>query len=120
MEEGSIMDILRAVYKARPNVTWKNNSVNGFSLGTIKAAYIGDDFPTQTELDNAWILCQEEDAVNDVLVQLSNTDKGIIRVIEDLIKILVQKGNISLSDFSPQVQEKIAARQALRDSLNGV
>ena len=113
------MDLLRAVYKARPAVQWVNNSVNGYNLDTIRAAYIGDDFPEQSELDAAWLLCQEDDRVKGVIDQLSNTDKAIIRVIEDLIKILIQKDNISLSDFSPQVQEKIAARQALRDEING-
>ena len=114
-----MMDIIRAVYKARPNVTWENNSVNGFNLDTIKAAYIGDDFPEQSELDAAWLLCQEDDRVENIVDQLSGTDKGIIRVIEDLITILVQKGNISLSDFSPQVRDKILARKALRDEING-
>ena len=113
------MDIIRAVHKARPSVQWKNDSVNGFSLDTIRAAYVGDDFPEQTELDAAWLLCQEDDKANEIIEQLSTTDKGIIRVIEDLIKILVQKGSISLSDFSPQVQEKIAARQALRNQIGG-
>ena len=112
------MDILRLVCRARPNVKWKDNSVNGFSLDTIKAAYDRDDFPTITELEVVELLCQENDRVNEVIEQLSNTDKGIIRIIEDLIKILVQKGNISLSDFSPEVQEKIAARQALRNQIN--
>lgn len=55
------MDIIRSVYKARPDATWKNNSVNGFNLDTVKAAYIGDDFPTQTELDEAWLDCLRED-----------------------------------------------------------
>ena len=55
------MDILRVVYKARPNVQWKNNSVNGFNLDTIKAAYIGEDFPAQTELDVAWLICLQEE-----------------------------------------------------------
>ncbi len=55
------MDILRAVCKARSGVKWKNNSVNGFSLDTIKAAYIGDDFPNQAELDEAWSVCLREE-----------------------------------------------------------
>ncbi len=113
------MDIIRAIYKVRPNVEWLNNSVNGFSFETIKAAYDGDDFPSQEELEAGWLLCQEDARVGDIIQQLSNTDKGTIRVLEDLIAVLVQKGNISLSDFSPIVQEKIAARKALRDQLNG-
>ena len=55
------MDFIRTIHKARPNVIWKNNSVNGFSLDTIKAVYIGDDFPTQAELDAAWLLCLREE-----------------------------------------------------------
>lgn len=55
------MDIIRAVYKARPDVKWKDNSVNGFNLDTIKAAYIGDDFPEQAELDAAWLICLREE-----------------------------------------------------------
>ena len=114
------MDIIRAVYKARPLVKWGNNSVNGFSLGTIKEAYIGTDFPDQAELDGAWLLCQEDDRIRDISEQLSNTDKSIIRVLEDLITILIQKGAISLSDFPQIVQDKLMARKALRDQINGI
>ena len=113
------MDILRAVYKARPGVIWENNSVNGFSLETIKKDYIGEDVPTTAELDAAWLLCQEDDRVDGIVEQLSKTDKGIIRVIEDLITILIQKGGVSLADFSPQVRDKIAARKSLRDEIGG-
>ena len=114
-----MIDLLRAIYKARPNVIWKNNSVNGFSLDTIKAAYIGNDFPNQSELDAAWLLCQEDDRIAEITDQLSNTDKNIIRVLEDLITILIQKGNITLSDFPQEVQNKLIARKALRDQING-
>lgn len=113
------MDIIRAVYKVRPSVQWENNSVNGFSLDTIREAYIGDDFPSQEELDAAWLLCQEDDRVESIAEQLSNTDKNIIRVIEDLITILIQKGNVSLSDFPPEVQDKLLERKALRDQISG-
>lgn len=113
------MDIIRAVHKARPEVIWKNNSVNGFSLDTIKAAYDGDDFPSQSELDDAWVLCQEDDRIGGVMDQLSSTDKNIIRVLEDLITILIQKDNISLSDFPQKVQDKFLERKALRDQISG-
>lgn len=112
------MDILRVVYKARPNVQWKNNSVNGFDLSTIRAAYIGNDFPGQSELDAAWLLCQEDDRTEGIIEQLSNTDKNIIRVLEDLITILIQKGSITLSDFPQKVQDKLLERKALRDQIN--
>ena len=113
------MDIIRAVCKARPDVAWFNNSVNAFSLETIKAAYVGEDFPTQTELDEAWILCQEEDRVGVCVEQLAQTDNSTIRIIEDLIEVLIQKGGISIDDFPPQVQEKLTARKALRDEISG-
>jgi hypothetical protein len=113
-----MMDILRAIYKARPDIQWKNNSVNGFNLDTIKAAYIGGDFPTQEELEAAWVLCQEDDRIAEITGQLSNTDKNIIRVLEDLITILIQKGNITFSDFPQAVQDKLLERKALRDQIN--
>lgn len=55
------MDIIRAIYKTRPDVIWKNNSVNAFSLDTVKEAYIGEDFPTPDELDEAWLICLQEE-----------------------------------------------------------
>lgn len=55
------MDIIRAIYRVRPNVEWKNNSVNGFSIDTIKKTYIGDDFPTSAELDAVWLICLQEE-----------------------------------------------------------
>ena len=112
------MDILRAVYKARSGVKWKHNSVNGFSLDTIKAAYIGEDFPNQSELNAAWLLCQEEDRIEGIIDQISKTDRGTIRIVEDLIEILIQKGNISLNDFPSQAQTRLATRKAFRDQIS--
>lgn len=113
------MDIIRAVCKARPGAQWVGDSINGFNLDTIRAAYVGDGFPTQLELDAAWAACQEDDRVGGVVEQLSNTDKNIIRVLEDLITILIQKGSISLSDFPQKVQDKLLERKTLRDQING-
>ena len=113
------MDILRVVYKARPEVQWENDFVNGFSLGTIKAAYVGDDFPSQIELDEAWLLCQEEDRVEACVEKLSQTDQSTIRIVEDLIEVLIQKGGISIDDLPAQAQEKLTARKALRDEISG-
>jgi len=59
--EGAMMDILRAICKARPEVKWKDDSVNSFNLDTIKAAYDGGDFPTTAELDAAWLICLQEE-----------------------------------------------------------
>lgn len=56
-----MMDILRAVYEARPGVKWVNNQVNPHNIDTIKAAYIGADFPTAAELEAAWIDCLKEE-----------------------------------------------------------
>lgn len=113
------MNLLQAFNKARPGATFGDDGPNGFSLELLNERYDGQDKVTQSELDTAWLLCVEDDMLNDIIQQLSNTDKGIIRVIEDLITILIQKGNLSLSDFSQPVQDKILARKALRDQLSG-
>lgn len=51
------------------------------------------------------------------LRSLDATDQKMIRVIEDLITVLIQKGIISLSDFTQQVQDRLLERQAAREDL---
>ena len=106
------MDIISAVYKCRPDVQWKDNSVNGFSLQTIKAAYIGDDFPTQQELDDAWLLCQEDYRIAEIKEQLASTDKDFIRVLEDLIDV-----DCDVTRLNQNAKDKITNRKNLRSQL---
>jgi hypothetical protein len=118
MEGESLMYLMRPFLKARPNATFKNGA-NSSSLEILNSRYDGEDKVTQDEIDAALPECIEEDRRENIYTQLADTDVGIIRVIEDLITILIQKGTIDLSNFSQPVQDKILARKALRDEMNG-
>lgn len=109
-----MVDNISAVYKCRPDVEWRDNSVNGFSLETIRAAYIGDDFPTQGELDAARLLCQDDIRIEELKEQLASTDIGFIRVLEDLMDV-----NFDVSKLPQVSKDKINERKNLRGQLNG-
>ncbi len=56
------------------------------------------------------------------LSSLADTDKDLIRVLEDLVEVLIGKGLILFTDLPTQAQQKIMRRQQMRveigDSLN--
>ena len=51
------------------------------------------------------------------LRSLDESDQKMIRVIEDLITVLVQKGTIGLRDLPQEVQDRLQARKTARDEL---
>ena len=53
----------------------------------------------------------------DVLDALSTSDLGLIRVLEDLIAVLIDKRIIALTDLPPAAQEKLSDRLHLRSRL---
>ncbi len=42
-------------------------------------------------------------------------DADLVRVLEDLVHVLINKGVIELSDLPPQAQAKLLKRQGFRD-----
>lgn len=50
--------------------------------------------------------------------ELMDSDLGIIRVIEDLIDILIERGHIMFMDFPEPVQRKLLARRGLRKEFS--
>ncbi len=49
---------------------------------------------------------------------LTSSDTDTIRVIEDLIDVLIQKKLILLTDLPHAAQQKLSARQRIRNELN--
>jgi hypothetical protein len=49
---------------------------------------------------------------------LSLSDAGLVRALEDLINILIDKKIIRFTDLPVEVQKKITARQKLREKLS--
>ncbi|MBZ0096479.1 MAG: hypothetical protein K8H75_14040 [Sulfuricella sp.] len=48
---------------------------------------------------------------------LEETDKSVIRVLEDLIEVLLAKNLITFSDLPAPAQEKLLSRREVRDEL---
>ena len=52
--------------------------------------------------------------------ELMESDMGLIRVIEDLINVLIERGVIMFSDFPEPVQRKLLARSGMRSQFSYV
>jgi len=52
--------------------------------------------------------------------ELMESDLGLIRVIEDLINVLVERGVIMFNDFPEPVQRKLLSRSGLRKEFSYV
>ena len=50
---------------------------------------------------------------------LDATDQDFVRVVEDLVQVLVEKGVILFTDLPDSAQEKMLFRQQLRSTLSG-
>lgn len=53
-------------------------------------------------------------------VMLNSSDLALIRVLEDLINTLVDKGVIVFTDLPPAAREKLVSREKIRDHLNNL
>ncbi len=54
------------------------------------------------------------------LLQLRQSDQEMIRVLEDLIQVLMDKGVVRLTDLPSAAQEKLMSRSQAREVLGGV
>ena len=90
----------------------KNGQITGLSNRNSKDAELLVDLQqkdVQEYLANAGISLN--DAVNE---SLSSSDQALVRVIEDLIAVLLQKGVITLTDLPQEALDKLSMRSQLR------
>ncbi|WP_085729415.1 tryptophan synthase subunit beta [Pseudomonas sp. R37(2017)] len=59
-------------------------------------------------------------AVEKSLKQLKQSDFEMIRVLDDLIQVLTQKGVIRVTDLPPAAQAKLMDRTQAREALGGL
>jgi len=50
---------------------------------------------------------------------LQDTDQDFVRVLEDVVELLIEKGLILFTELPPSAQDKIMRRQRLRSELMG-
>ena len=78
------------------------------STGTLPA----DDHDVQ-----AWYA---NHSVESNLLQLKHSDLEMIRVIDDLISVLMNKGVLRITDLPPAAQSKLLSRTQNREALGGL
>ena len=59
----------------------------------------------------------EPPAETDARRRLAEMDISMIRVLEDLLDVLIEKHIIMLTDLPPQAQQKLVSRKATRKNL---
>lgn len=70
--------------------------------------------PSSPELQS---FVAEDDPEN---LALSKSDLAFVRVLEDVINVLMDKGLISYTDLPEPAQQKLLERQSLRKRMNSV
>lgn len=60
------------------------------------------------------------EAVENSLKQLKQSDFEMIRVLDDLIQVLTSKGVIRVTDLPPAAQAKLMDRTQAREALGGL
>ncbi|WP_339533264.1 tryptophan synthase subunit beta [Pseudomonas mucidolens] len=76
-----------------------------------------DTLPADHLEIQAWFANEEAEVS---LKQLKQSDSEMIRVLEDLIHVLIQKGVINLTDLPVAAQTKLKGRLNARESLSGL
>jgi hypothetical protein len=59
-------------------------------------------------------------SVESNLLQLKQSDLEMIRVIDDLISVLMNKGVLRITDLPPAAQSKLLSRTQSREALGGL
>ncbi len=66
----------------------------------------------------AWL--QQNTAREESLKRLQHSDLEMVRVLEDLITVLMDKGVLTITDLPPAAQNKLMHRTQARQALGGL
>lgn len=58
--------------------------------------------------------------VPEVTDALTQSDHALVRVVDDLVNVLIEKNLMRFTDLPEAAQQKLMARQSLRQSLNSL
>ena len=76
-----------------------------------------ETLPADNHEIQAWYA---NEAVENSLKQLKQSDLEMIRVLDDLIQVLTQKGVIRVTDLPAAAQAKLMDRNQAREALGGL
>jgi uncharacterized protein YwgA len=78
-----------------------------------EAQYSGqEELPPSNEEVLAFLLENESDS--ETKAYLSKTDAEMVRIVEDLVDLLIQKNLILLTDLPAEAQKKLMSRKRIR------
>jgi hypothetical protein len=66
------------------------------------------------------IFLEQSESADHTMLSLSNTDHEMVRVIEDLIDLLMEKQVFTYTELPAAVQEKLSTRKQLRKDINSL
>lgn len=85
---------------------------------------------TKTESISEWIESDAPELTNylsclagnapEVAGALAQSDHALVRVVDDLVNVLIEKNLMRFTDLPEAAQKKLMARQSLRQSLNSL
>lgn len=78
---------------------------------------MGETLPADAQEIQAWFANQE---VESSLLQLKQSDLDMIRVLDDLVQVLMDKGVLRITDLPPAAQSKLLSRTQARVALGGL
>jgi len=94
-----------------------------------KAGHITAVSVEQTETTAEWIELDSPELITylshfgaalDVNGALAESDQALIRVVDDLVNVLVEKNLMRFTDLPEAAQQKLLERRSLRQSLNAL
>jgi hypothetical protein len=97
----------------------RRNSVGHIVAVSAEAAQGFDEQLAAGDKTLAGFLGRVQSGSNETSVNLQATDQGFIRVLEDLIELLHEKGVISIAELPEDARDKVLLRQQLRLRLSG-
>ena len=118
------MDLISCVYKLRPDVTWKDNIVNGHSLETIEKTYQSSQaLPTIEECEavEAEIESDNNDktAIESLKTRVKENDQWLFRMVLELFEVGKSKSLWQNSDFDDDIKQKAAVWKGILTELSG-
>lgn len=109
------MDLIRVIYRLRPDVTWLNDTVNAHSKYTLQKTYQSSQpFPSDAEGIAAWAEIQAEDAAKlqeDADLEDAQENSGYRNVTVD------QAGSYLTTEITKLNTLSVSERTILRDVL---
>ncbi len=95
-------------------------NTNGQIIGLVRTPQIGFDEELAMNHPDVLAFLHASGDAHEALLDLTQSDLAMVRVLEDLIEILMLKGALSMDELPEAARNKLEHRRELRGSLDEV